>query len=124
VFERDYPVPGNWGEVTKLTASDAQSGDRFGVSAAISGDTAVVGAYWEDGAGSDRGAAYVFGPALAVGGIAELAPLAESSTEASGAPAGGSGWPAGAYAALAGLGAAALLAIAAGGWHVRSRRVR
>jgi hypothetical protein len=27
---------------------------------AISGDTVVVGAYLEDGAGSDRGAAYVF----------------------------------------------------------------
>jgi hypothetical protein len=32
----------------------------FGRSVSISGDTAVVGAYREDGAGSDRGAAYVF----------------------------------------------------------------
>ena len=45
----------------KLTASDAESGDHFGISVAISGDTTVVGAYSEDGAGSDRGAAYVFG---------------------------------------------------------------
>ena len=111
-------------EVKKLTASDAQDNDRFGVSVAVSGDTAVVGAYYEDAEGSNAGAAYVFGPAPAVGGIAELPPLAENSAAASGAPADGSGWPAGAYAGLAGLGALALLAIAAGGWHLRRRRVR
>jgi hypothetical protein len=50
----------NWGQVKKLTASDAENGDRFGISVAISSDTIVVGAEGEDGAGSDRGAAYVF----------------------------------------------------------------
>jgi hypothetical protein len=51
----------NWGEVTKLTASDSANGDRFGSSVAISGDTIVVGAYWEDGwMMDDRGAAYIF----------------------------------------------------------------
>jgi hypothetical protein len=51
----------NWGEVIKLTASDAANGDRFGNAVAISGDTIVVGAYWEDGwMMDDRGAAYVF----------------------------------------------------------------
>ena len=35
---------GKWGEVKKLTASDAQVGDVFGYSVALSGDSAVVGA--------------------------------------------------------------------------------
>ena len=45
-------------EVKKLTASDAQVGDQFGGSVAISGDTAIVGAAFEDAGGN--GAAYVF----------------------------------------------------------------
>ena len=44
VFQRDEGGPGNWGEVTKLTGSDAQAGDFFGSSVAISGDTVAVGA--------------------------------------------------------------------------------
>ncbi len=63
VFQRDQGGPGNWGEVTKLTASDAQDGDLFGWSVAVSGDTAVVGAFREDAGGdffSNFGAAYVF----------------------------------------------------------------
>jgi hypothetical protein len=48
----------------KVTASDAQSGDRFGSSVAMSGDYAIVGAYLEDrGSGdpaSNAGAAYVY----------------------------------------------------------------
>jgi len=60
VFERNQGGADSWGEVTKLTASDGADDDRFGTSVTISGDTVVVGAYYEDGAGSDRGAAYVF----------------------------------------------------------------
>ena len=60
VFWRDEGGTGNWGEVKKLTASDAQADDEFGISVAISGDTAVVGAWREDAGGSDAGAAYVF----------------------------------------------------------------
>ena len=44
----------------KITASDAQGHDFFGISAAISGDTAVIGAREEDAAGTNAGAAYVF----------------------------------------------------------------
>ncbi len=45
-------------QVKKLTASDGQAGDQFGYrSVAISGDTAIVGAYAEDAGG---GAAYIF----------------------------------------------------------------
>ena len=35
-------------EEAKLTASDGAAGDRFGFSVAVSGDTAVVGAYGDD----------------------------------------------------------------------------
>ena len=49
-----------WTEQAKLMASDAQAGDWFGYSVAMSGDTVVVGAYYEDSGGSDAGAAYVF----------------------------------------------------------------
>ncbi|WP_132577781.1 FG-GAP repeat protein, partial [Pseudofulvimonas gallinarii] len=44
----------------KLTAGDAQTGDYLGYSVAVSGDTAVVGAHYEDTGGFNAGAAYVF----------------------------------------------------------------
>lgn len=47
----------------RLTASDDQDGDRFGYSVALTERHALVGAVFEDGAGSDRGAAYLFNPA-------------------------------------------------------------
>ena len=73
IFQRDAGGTDNWGEVIKLTASDAEAGDRFGGSVAISSDIAVVGAAYEDGDAwapediaprlpeqVDTGAAYVF----------------------------------------------------------------
>ncbi|MBN1799570.1 MAG: FG-GAP repeat protein [Spirochaetales bacterium] len=60
IFNRDQGGADNWGEVTKLTASDAEDTDQFGRSVAISGDYAIVGAWLEDGAGSNRGAAYIY----------------------------------------------------------------
>jgi hypothetical protein len=57
-----YPLAVDpWFQQAKLTASDASSSDGFGVSVAVSGDTAVVGAY-QDGtdAGPSAGSAYVF----------------------------------------------------------------
>ncbi|MEW6352451.1 MAG: DUF4347 domain-containing protein [Thermodesulfobacteriota bacterium] len=58
---------GTWVEVQKLTASDAASGDWFGYSVWISGDTAVVGAKYADVSGkSDAGAVYVYS---LVGGV-------------------------------------------------------
>ena len=62
VFQRDQGGAGNWGEVKKLLASDAQADDFFGVSVAVSGDTAVVGATGEDAGAANAGAAYVFEP--------------------------------------------------------------
>ena len=65
VYQRSQGGPNNWGEVKKLTASDAGAGDFFGISVAISGDTAVVGAWQDDDAcpsdpSCGSGSAYVF----------------------------------------------------------------
>ena len=54
VFVRSGAV---WSQQAKLTAADGSSFDRFGTSVAISGPTAVVGAF---GQFSNTGAAYVF----------------------------------------------------------------
>ena len=59
VFGRDQGGVDNWGEANKLTASDAETGDRLG-GVAVSGDTAIAGAPREDAAGADAGAAYIF----------------------------------------------------------------
>ncbi|MCW5970331.1 MAG: FG-GAP repeat protein [Blastocatellales bacterium] len=61
IYERNKgamgPEADNWGEVKKLTASDGAADDQFGNSVSISGDTVVVGAYFDD---SLRGAAYIY----------------------------------------------------------------
>ena len=49
-----------WTQQAKLTASDAAAFDQFGFSVAVSGETAVVGAFFDDDGGSDSGSAYVF----------------------------------------------------------------
>jgi hypothetical protein len=50
-----------WTEQAKLTASDGWSGDQFGISVSLWGDTALVGANGDDGQYSKwAGAAYVF----------------------------------------------------------------
>ncbi len=56
----------NWGILKKIVASDRGMDDNFGFSLAISGDYAVVGAYWEDEDAAatnfifNAGAAYIF----------------------------------------------------------------
>ena len=50
-----------WSQQAKLTAGDAAAGDQFGYSVSVSSDTAVVGAIFDDDAGSASGSAYVFG---------------------------------------------------------------
>lgn len=48
-------------QVTKLTADDGDDGDLFGESIALSGDTALVGARWDENPnGEYAGAAYLF----------------------------------------------------------------
>jgi len=49
-----------WTQQAKLLASDGAAGDWFGYSVALSGDTALVGAVWNDDNGNDSGSAYVF----------------------------------------------------------------
>jgi len=61
VFDRNQGGANNWGQVIKLTASDAAGGDFFGTSVSISGDTTIVGAYRDDDTASDSGSAYEFG---------------------------------------------------------------
>ncbi len=53
-------IGSEWIEQQKLVASDGQEGDQFGVAVAISGDAAVVGAFWDDDNGNKSGSAYVF----------------------------------------------------------------
>ncbi len=60
LFQRNAGGTNQWAEVAKLTASDAQAEDFFGISVALDGGVAVVGAHQEDSAGSNAGAAYVF----------------------------------------------------------------
>ena len=50
----------SWSQQAKLTAADAEEMDLFGVSVAISGDIAVVGAQEDDDKGAGSGSAYVF----------------------------------------------------------------
>jgi len=58
---------------------------------------------------------------LTVGGIAEGSGLAATSAEQAGTPAEGSGWSAGAYAALAAGLATVAVALSAGAWYARRR---
>jgi len=50
----------SWVEEQKLTASDGAEADRFGWFVGISGDTAVIGAFWDDDSGDRSGSAYIF----------------------------------------------------------------
>ena len=47
-------------EAQKIVADDGAAVDEFGVSVAVSGDTAVIGAYWDDDPRGDSGSAHVF----------------------------------------------------------------
>jgi len=57
VFERD--VDGNWSQVVKLLAPDADRNARFGTSVSLEGDRAVIGADGDQDNGFESGAAYV-----------------------------------------------------------------
>jgi len=53
---------GTWSEQRKLAANDAAANDEFGWSVSLSGNVAVIGAPFNDDAGSNSGSAYIFGP--------------------------------------------------------------
>jgi hypothetical protein len=57
IFTRSGAV---WTEQAKLTAADGTGGDMFGYAVALSGDTAVIGAFADDAPAGDSGSAYVF----------------------------------------------------------------
>jgi hypothetical protein len=57
VFVRSGEI---WTEQAKLTAADGLEFDQFGDAVAISGDTAIVGAWFDDDLGADSGSVYVF----------------------------------------------------------------
>ncbi len=79
MFDRNEGGADNWGEVEKLTASDAAGGDALGSSVSISGDMAAVGALGNDDGGSNSGSAYVFSPCTFA-----LAPGAQKTDKAGG----------------------------------------
>lgn len=57
VFER---IGSEWVEVAKLAAEDGSAGDLFGFSVSVSGSTVIVGAIYDDDAGTNAGAVYLF----------------------------------------------------------------
>jgi hypothetical protein len=81
VFEFN-PAGGAWEETDKLTASDAEADDEFGLSVSVGGATAVVGSPGEDAGGDGAGAAYVFEFNPASGAWQEAAKLTASDAEA------------------------------------------
>lgn len=58
VFERR--LTGMWVQVAKLTAADAAANNQFGISVALFGNRALVGAYLDDDFRLNSGSAYVF----------------------------------------------------------------
>lgn len=60
VYYRNQGGADNWGQIKKLTASDGEAGDSFGISVSIDADTLAVGAYCDDDKGYNSGAAYIF----------------------------------------------------------------
>jgi hypothetical protein len=60
VFQRNVGGADNWGQVKKLTASDAAAGDEFGISVAVNGGTIAVGARYDDLSGDHGGSVYLF----------------------------------------------------------------
>jgi len=57
IFKRDGT---SWSQQQKLTAPDGAAGDLFGYSVSISGDYAIVGAFYDDDKGSNSGSSYIF----------------------------------------------------------------
>jgi len=60
IFQRDPGGSTSWTHVTRIDADDGTAYDNFGRSVAISGDTVVVGAPYDDNSFEDSGSAYVF----------------------------------------------------------------
>ena len=59
IFEKNSD-DSSWNEVHRIVSSDIEAGDYFGSSVAIDGSFAIIGAYQEDSAANNAGAAYIF----------------------------------------------------------------
>lgn len=57
VFRREG---GQWSQETKLLADDGDEEDQFGFSVEVSGNSAIVGAPWDEEAGDNSGSVYIF----------------------------------------------------------------
>jgi hypothetical protein len=60
VYAFTFDVPGTWTERQKLTSPDPRTLDYFGASVALSGSTALVGAFGDDDSGERSGSAQLF----------------------------------------------------------------
>jgi len=60
IFERNAGGTSAWGEIAKLTASNAAANAYFGWQVSLAGDLALVGAYGDANAGTESGAACLF----------------------------------------------------------------
>jgi len=60
IFGRNQAGPDTWGQVAKMRPSQPTGGDNFGISVAISGPWAIVGADANDLKGADAGAAFIY----------------------------------------------------------------
>lgn len=61
LYGRDQGGIDQWGQVRRLSASDASAGDRFGYAVSLSGKWLLAGAPFDDfGPNTDQGSAYVF----------------------------------------------------------------
>ena len=50
----------NWTQQAKIIPNDGAANDLFGYSVSLSGDTVIVGSYFDDDNGTDSGSAYIF----------------------------------------------------------------
>lgn len=64
VFQRTVGGPDSWGQSRKLTASDAEDQDGFGVSVAVSGTDFLIGAPYKGPSRNNRGLALFYSPDL------------------------------------------------------------
>ena len=76
VYERDGNT-GYWNETAKLTASDAEAYDEFGIGVSISGNIVIISAYDDDN-GDYSGSVYVFEKDELTGSWQETAKLVAS----------------------------------------------
>ena len=77
VFERDDSTD-FWNEKAQLTPSGGAGSDRIGESVSVSGNTAIVGAPWDDDKGDNSGSVYMYEKAEPTGFWNETAKLTAS----------------------------------------------